>query len=366
MAFWNKKEESISEGDIFSEQKEKALSIVSNFTDGILLFDKTNHLSFLNPQAEKTFEVSREEVLGKSTIELNNFKNFKPLISLLGEETKEFLAKELQFKDNFVLEASASYIMGREERTGTLVILHDITQRQLQEAQKASFISLTAHQLQTPTSEMKWAIRSLLDGDKGQVSEEQKLFIEKIYNSNERAINLISDLLNVSRIEEGKMLSQVASSSIEEVIQSVVAVFEDDIKRKKLQFQFKKPSVLLPKIMVDAEKIKMAINNLIDNAVRYTPKGGKINIIVEQKGNEIEFQIQDTGVGIPESQKDKIFNKFFRARNVFELEEGTGLGLFITKNIIELHGGKIWFESVEGEGTIFYFTLPIENGLKKE
>ena len=228
---------------------------------------------------------------------------------------------------------------------------------------KTEFVSLAAHQLRTPLSAIKWTLRMLLDGDLGKITEEQKDFIEKTYSSNERMINLINDLLDVTRIEEGRRLYKPVLTDFEPICQFVINSYKEEIEKRKLKLEFKKPEKKLPQVMLDVEKIRLVIQNLLDNAARYTPSGGQVTISLKPtKGEkEIEFSIKDTGVGIPKDQQARVFSKFFRGANVMRMAtEGSGLGLFITKNIVEAHGGKIWFESEEGKGTTFYFTLPLK------
>jgi signal transduction histidine kinase len=133
------------------------------------------------------------------------------------------------------------------------------------------------------------------------------------------------------------------------------------MKEKQIQFEFRVLPKKLPKVKIDPEKISLVIENLLDNAIRYNLVGGTITISLDLKNDEIEFSIEDSGIGIPESEKSNIFQKFFRASNALKKEtEGSGLGLFVAKNIVEAHGGKIWFESEEGKGTTFHFTIPIK------
>ena len=240
-----------------------------------------------------------------------------------------------------------------KEKLGKLVILHDITREKIVEKMKTEFVSLAAHQLRTPLSAIKWTLRILLDGDLGD-------FLEKTYQSNERMISLINDLLDVTRIEEGRYLSKLTLVNIEEVINLVVNSYKDEIKRRKIKFEFKKPEEKMPQIMVDVEKMGLVVQNLLDNAVHYTRPGGEVIISLNRGAKDIEFSIKDTGTGIPEEQQERIFTKFFRGTNAIKMEaEGSGLGLFIAKNIIDAHNGKIWFESKQGEGTTFYFNIPI-------
>jgi signal transduction histidine kinase len=252
--------------------------------------------------------------------------------------------------------------MARWAKIGAIVVLHDVTREKLVESMKSEFVTVAAHQLRTPTSGIKWSLGMLKDGDLGALSKEQKEIIGKAYETNEKVIHLIADLLNVARIEEGKYLNKITLSSVEDLIRSLVAEYEEEIKKRKLKFEFKKPKEELPRVMMDVDKMKIAVGNLIDNAIRYTLAEGKISISIAKKDEEqIEVQIKDTGLGIPQNQQNKMFTKFFRGDNIMKVEtEGTGLGLFITKSIIEAHGGKIWFDSEENKGTAFYFTVPIK------
>jgi PAS domain S-box-containing protein len=343
------------------EERDKTAAIITNFADGLLVFDNKNKLVLINPQAEVFFDVKSRDLVGRSALELATFPTLEPLMKLLGGEIREVFRKELPLKENLILEVSTTPIMSGQERLGNLVILHDITREKMVERMKTEFVSLAAHQLRTPLSAIKWTLRMLLDGDLGQITKEQKEFIEKTYNSNERMISLINDLLDVTRIEEGRYLYKPILTDFEPIVQFVINSYKEEAERKNIQILFEKPEEKLPKLMIDVEKIRLAIQNLLDNAIKYTPAGGRVTISLERVKKEIRFSIQDSGVGIPKDQQERVFTKFFRGANVIRLAtEGSGLGLFITKNIIEAHGGKIWFESGEGKGTTFYFTLPVE------
>jgi PAS domain S-box-containing protein len=347
------------------EEREKTLAIITNFADGLLVFDKEGNLSLINPQAENFFGVKVNEVIGKSSKDLASISPFQSLINLLGVEIKSVFRKELALRENLILEVTSLPLLREGERIGTLVILHDVTREKMIERIKTEFVSVAAHQLRTPLSAIKWTLRMLLDGDVGELTPEQRDFLEKTYKSNERMIMLINDLLNVTRIEEGRYLYNPVLTEFEPILESLLSFYTEEIKRKGLKLEVEKPKEKLPPVMVDVEKIKLALQNLIENAIKYTLPGGKISISLKRLEDSIEFSIKDTGVGIPKDQQNRVFTKFFRAVNATRLEtEGSGLGLFITKNIIEAHGGKIWFESEEGKGTTFYFTLPIPQKLK--
>lgn len=343
------------------EEKNKTLAIITNFSDGLLVFDERKSLTLINPSAEDFFDVKASEVIGKSLSELMEFPLFKGLIDVFISEAKEIFRRELKVKESLVLEASILYIKRGKEVLGNLVILHDITREKEIERIKSEFVSLTAHQLRTPLSAIKWTLKMILDGDLGKINKDQREYLQKTYISNERMIHLINDLLNVSRIEEGKYLYRPAFVSLDELTQSVVNSYKSELERKNLKIIFEKKDKELPKVKIDVEKINLVITNFLDNAVKYTsPKGDiKICLSFNKKKKEIEFSIKDSGIGIPERDQKRLFTKFFRSENAVRMEtDGSGLGLFITKNIIEAHGGRAWFESKEGKGSIFYFTLP--------
>lgn len=343
-------------------EKNRTLSIITNLSDGLLVFNQEKKLSLINSQAEIFFDQKSSEVTGKSLLELARFPAFMSLVSLLGEEIKGIFRKEISPRENLVLEISAIPIIEKEHME-FLIILHDITREKMIEKIKTEFVSISAHQLRTPLAAIKWTLRMILDGDVGEISEEQRELLGKTYISNERMINLINDLLDVTRIEEGRYLYKPILAEIEPIIQFALNASKGEIDQKTLDVEFNRAATKMPKIMVDVEKIKLAVQNFIENAIKYTPAGGKIIISLKIKNKEIEFSIKDTGPGIPQDQKERIFTKFFRGSNIIKIStEGTGLGLFITKNIVEAHGGRVWFESEEGKGATFHFSLPIKEG----
>ena len=337
------------------------LTIANYLSDGLLVFDKNNKLVLVNLQTEEFFQIRKEKILGKSILELNRFSNFGPLVSLLTGRTKEFFRRELQIEEDFILEVTSTSMIINGERSGTLVILHNVSREKIVEKMKSEFVTLAAHQLRTPTSAVKWSLKILLDGDLGELNKEQRKILEKMYKTNDKVIRLVRDLLNLAQIEEGKFLSKVILSDIEDIIELIINANRKIIEEKKLNFEFKKSKDKLPKVMLDVEKMKIAIENIFDNALRYAFSGDRVSISLKYNKKEIEIKIQDTGMGIPRDQQAKVFTKFFRGANIMKVDtEGTGLGLYIAKNIIEAHGGRIWFESEKDKGSIFCFTVPVK------
>lgn len=344
------------------QERDKTLAIIENFPEGLLFFDSMNNLSSINPRARSFFGLDDSAIANKDIGNLKNILSFAPLMKILGEDLKLIEHKELKLAEDLILEVSTIPVIRAGERAGTLCVLRNVTREKMIEQLKTEFVSITAHQLRTPLSAIKWTLRMLLDGDVGILAKEQAGLLEQTYKSNERMIRLINDLLNVTRIEEGRFLYHLKREDVVEIAEKVIDHLGESAKRKGLKIELKKPAVSIPAIEVDSEKIFLALQNLVDNAIHYTKQGGVvISIDLNKEKGKVLFSIKDTGIGIPKKQQKRVFSRFFRASNAIKTEtEGTGLGLFIAQNIIKAHGGRIWFESGEGKGSSFYFTLPIK------
>src|SRR6056297_163869 len=341
------------------EEKKKTEAIITNFADGVLMVNNQNKIALINPKAEELLGVETKEVKNKKIKKVNEVPYFEKIFAELGKEIKAVFRKEITMNEDLILEVSAVPVVKEEKQLGILVTLHDITREKRIQKMKTEFVSVAAHQLRTPLSAIKWTLEMLLEGDVGSLTEEQKKFVIKTFKSNERMISLINDLLNVSRIEEGRYLYERKTIDVKKIIKNLIENNKEDLKRKDINLIYKKPK-RKTNIIGDKEKIRLAIQNLIDNAVKYTLEGGEIIIELEEEEKNIKFSIQDDGIGISEKQHPRIFSKFFRSKTAVRREtEGSGLGLFIAKNIIEAHGGEIWFDSKEGEGSTFYFKLPL-------
>ena len=280
------------------------------------------------------------------------------MITLMGISTYRsgYVVRSLQTVEGELLKANQELIR--------LNKIYSKINRRLKEIDqmKTEFISVASHQMRTPLSGVKWVLRMILDGDLGDLNSQQREMLNKGYQTNERMIALINDLLNVSRIEEGRFQYRFVRASLEDVVDRAVRDLRVTTAKKKVKLEYNEPDQGLPKVSMDVDKISLAIQNLVDNASKYTPQGGKIIISLKHEDQKLIFSISDTGVGIPAEQHGRIFSKFFRADNVIRMQtDGSGLGLFISKAIIENHKGSIWFESTEGKGTTFYFSLPVQS-----
>jgi len=346
------------------EERNKTRTVLVSLTDGLIVFDREERITLINPDAEKILNVKEAEIINKKIGQISGFPILDKLYKTLGNKVewtgqRYELVLNKPFKRCF--NVSVAPMIDEKETIGMIVILHDTTREKEVARMKSEFVSLAAHQLRTPLSAIKWILRMVIDGDVGSISEEQTQFLERGYESNERMIILINDLLNVTRIEEGRFVCNLKSQSFEDIIEEAVVNLRRMTEQKKVEIIFNKPKKSFPKVRVDKKCIALVMQNLLDNAVRFNKPGGKVTVSIKHDKINTEVMVKDTGIGIPRLQQSRIFSKFFRADNAVRTEtEGTGLGLFISKNIIEAHGGKIWFESEEDKGSVFWFTIPIK------
>ena len=228
--------------------------------------------------------------------------------------------------------------------------------RTLDEA-KDDFISMASHQLRTPLTSVKGYISLILDGDAGKISSLQRKMLAQAFSSSQKMVYLIADLLNLSRLKTGKFAIEPSEVNLADLVEEEVAQLIETAKNKQISLIYQKPDNF-PKLYLDNTKIRQVVMNYIDNAIYYTQTGGKINIVLEEKAQTIEFKVIDNGIGVPRTEAHHLFTKFYRASNARKNRpDGTGLGLFMVKKIIIAEGGSILFDSKEGEGSTFGFVF---------
>ncbi len=235
-----------------------------------------------------------------------------------------------------------------------------VANHHLKELDKAKdeFISMASHQLRTPLTTIKGYLSMMIEGDSGQLTPAQKEFAEFAYGSSERMVNLISDLLNVSRLSAGRFLIQTKPTDMVAMIADEVRQLATHATAKNIKLIFDRPPGLLPPAEIDDNKTRQVVMNFIDNAIYYT-QTGEVRVVLEQSGDKVRMEVRDTGIGVPDKAKRKLFTKFFRADNAQIVRpDGTGLGLYLAKRVVEDQGGTIIFNSVEGKGSTFGFELP--------
>lgn len=230
--------------------------------------------------------------------------------------------------------------------------------------EKEDFISTATHQLRSPLVGMKWTLDMILQGEVGKITGEQKKWLRGAYKSNERVIEMVDDMLNAMRVDSGVVRFLRTKIRLNVLIESLVDELKAVAQEKNIAITLDIDTDIKP-VMGDEEKLRVAFQNLVHNAIKYTPKKGNVNISITEEKGKVKMSIEDNGIGIPEAERKDVFRRFFRGSNAMLSDEaGTGLGLYITKNVIERHGGRIWFDTELKKGTTFYIILPYD-GLKQ-
>lgn len=225
---------------------------------------------------------------------------------------------------------------------------------------KLEFVSIVSHQLRTPLSNLNWTIELLMSGSLGKIEAKQTEYFKILKENIGRMAELVKDLLIVSRIEAQTLFLKEKRFSLSDMIKELIVAFEPAAKASNVTISFENQKDL-PQIMADSFQIRQVIENLLDNAIRYIKEKGKVKLKLRIERNNFYFEINDTGVGVPKKDKKYIFQKFFRADNAMKYQtQGSGLGLYIAKSIIKKSKGKMGFKSQEGQGSTFWFTLPIK------
>ncbi|MFC1687349.1 ATP-binding protein [Patescibacteria group bacterium] len=348
---------------------------VDNASDHIVITDSNGICIYMNTAVEAITGFTKNEIIGHKVGTKENWgglmkhADYERLWKTIKEEKKSFFGELKNKKKNgqiYDAAVSAAPIMDDKGDVVFIVgIERDITKEKRVDQAKTEFVSLASHQLRTPLSAINWFAEMLIAGDAGKLNKQQKEYLKEIYDGNQRMVDLVNALLNVSRLELGTFMVEPVSTDIIKLAKSVLDELKPQIDEKRIKMK-QENNTNIPKINVDPKLMRIVFQNLLSNAVKYTPQRGKVSITIDMNKKELKILVKDTGMGIPKSQHDRIFTKLFRADNVRESDtEGTGLGLYIVKAIIDQAKGKVWFESEEGQGTTFYVTLPL-SGMKKK
>jgi PAS domain S-box-containing protein len=327
----------------------------------------------MNKAAEAVTGYAVEEALGKKAGSKKLWGGrmtkefYEKLWKTIKEEKAVFIGEISNVrKDGEAYDAASSIspVLGQDGTVRFFVgIERDITKEKQIDRAKTEFVSLASHQLRTPLTAIKWNAEIVLEEE---LSADVKSYIDQIYQSNERMIELVNGLLNVSRIDMGTFAIEPEKIDPIVIFDSVLGELEPLIVSKKLKIT-KTYKTVDAFLNTDKKLLRIVVQNLLSNAVKYTDEKGKVEVSVKKTKTNFEFIVQDSGMGIPKNQQGKIFSKLFRAENaVASVADGTGLGLYVTKAVVEQLGGKITFKSTENKGTTFFFNLPIDGIVKKE
>lgn len=338
-------------------------------SDAIVITDKDGYILYKNLSAEKMSGFSKDEIdntyvghLWGGHMETSFYQKMWHTIKY---EKKPFIG-ELKNRrktgEEYTVMARLYPLLDKHNDVSFFVgVETDITKVKEMEKIKSEFVSIASHQLRTPLTGIKWFSELLLKGKAGKLTVEQKDYMQQVFDSNDRMIKLVDDLLDVSHIDEsGKFKIILVKEDFSTIIKDVVDQQKIQAKEKTIKIILS-PNCLKKIILrVDRSKIEQAMQNILSNAIKYSPKGSSVSVECENKGDQYVCSFKDKGIGVPLYQQHRVFEKFFRADNVITVGSGTGLGLYIARYIIDGHGGKMWFESKENKGTTVYFSLPIK------
>ncbi len=354
----------------YEGQRALAEVLFNSIGDGAATTDEFGKITRINPTGLSIIGYSEEEVLGAwfPKLFIAYDENSQPVPLIDRPVTRAFVSGEIiserthyRHKSGRLIPISMtiSPIMVKNQPVGCIEIFRDITREYEIDKMKSDFISLASHQLRTPLSAIKTYSHMLIDGFMGGLTKPQLRALQTIVSASNRMNETISTLLNITRIESGSIIVSRKPISINQIIEEVINEHRLAAKDKKISVSFNqsdKPVVIIS----DAVVIKEVLSNLISNGIKYTPANGKVVLALKSKGGQAVISVADSGVGIPESSKDSVFTKFFRAENVIRQEtSGTGLGLYLVKGLINELGGDVWFDSSENKGSTFYISLPL-------
>lgn len=345
--------------------------LIEILDDGLVVYDNDFRVLYFNNGAEKMFDIKARDIVGKSfTLDKAQdpvWKSLSPVIysslaptvlriSEAGLEPQ--VLKIILDNPRKEYETRTSQVKGEKGQVVAFVkLIRDATRESSLLKAKSDFVTIAAHQLRTPATAVNWAFENLVKDQTLNDSSKEAVGIG--YKTSQGLLKTINDLLNVAQLEEGKFGYQFQNVNLVEFLDKLLADALLIAKEYKVNLYFERPAEKEIAVSVDSQKLGLAVSNLVDNAIKYNVPNGQVTVSVIKKDDAVEISVKDTGVGIPEEDLPNLFTKFFRAKNVAKFSvSGSGLGLYLVKNIIKEHGGDVWVESVIDRGSTFYFTLP--------
>jgi two-component system phosphate regulon sensor histidine kinase PhoR len=343
-----------------SEEKTRLNVILTSMVEGVLVLDRRGIILLVNTAFERMFHlVDGQKVVGRSCFEI---LRHHPLVELIKTALDRKISQSQEVRIQmgqerfFHVEASIAPEC-RDQSVCAVLVFHDITEIKRLERVRKDFVANVSHELRTPLTSIKGYIEALLDGAKDD-SQRCLEFLQILQKHTDRLSNLIADLLALSQIESGQYQWKRDEIKVQELVERVTSMLRPIAERKNQQVSVR----VAPdtgSLVGDGDKLTQVMINLLDNAIKYTPEGGKITLETKQAGDTLEIAVSDTGLGIPSKDLPRIFERFYRVDQARSRElGGTGLGLSIVKHIVEAHGGKISVESELGKGSRFILSLP--------
>lgn len=339
---------------VLREEQARFSGLLERMTDGVLITDREGRVRLINPAAARLLGVAPEEVLGRSFVQVVWDYRLVALWEACrerGEEGAELI--DLAPRRPVVFQAIVTPLEGEEG--AALVLLQDLTRVRELETVRRDFVANVSHELRTPLATLKALVETLREGAL-EDPQAARRFLERMEGELDRLDRIVGELLELARIESGRIPLQMAQVTVAEVVGPPVEELRPLAERAGLRLTVSLPSDL-PPVLVDVDGIRRVVANLVHNAIQFTPSG-EVTVRAERVGDEVIISVQDTGVGIAPEELPRVFERFYKARG--SRSGGAGLGLAIAKHIVLAHGGRIWAESVPGQGSTFSVALPVQ------
>ncbi|WP_086313536.1 sensory box histidine kinase VicK [Enterococcus sp. 7F3_DIV0205] len=362
---FNQLSERIEEAQETMEAERNRLdSVLAHMTDGVIATDRRGKVITINEMALSLLNVKDEDVIGSSLLELLDIETDYTLRKLLEEPEEILIDRSLSSREEDQMIIRVDFAMIRRESgfiTGLVCVLHDVTEQEKNERERREFVSNVSHELRTPLTSMRSYIEALSEGA-WENPEIAPNFLKVTLEETDRMIRMINDLLNLSRMDSGNGELQLEYVNFNELINFVLDRFdmmvEANDKNYTIHREFTKRDLW---VELDTDKVIQVLDNILNNAIKYSPDGGEITCRLLETHNNVVFSVTDQGLGIPKKDVNKVFERFYRVDKARAREQGgTGLGLAISREVVKAHNGAIWVESQEGQGSTFYISLPYE------
>jgi PAS domain S-box-containing protein len=350
-------------------QHSKTVSLVESLTDGVVMFNSNKDVVLMNPAFAKYTGFSREYFNLSDLYKLLAGLSLQDMVNSAIMSGKTSHVNEVSLIKRFYEIFITPVRDNKGKIVGGAIIIHDITFLKEIDQMKTEFVSVASHQLRTPLTAIKLFTEMLVRGDVGKLNPEQQEYLENVNESTERMVSLVNDLLNVTRIESGRLAVNPQPVNVIKFIKNIIAEAKPLIVSRTQEIIFHENGFKLGTVPLDENLMRQVIHNLVVNAIRYSPeKNGLIEVSLNKYDDKnFIISVKDNGIGIPPEAQRRIFEKFYRADNAIKsITEGTGLGLYVSKMIVTSSGGKIWFESKKDKGTEFFVELPLSGMQEKK
>jgi two-component system phosphate regulon sensor histidine kinase PhoR len=335
----------------------KLETVLSGMIEGVIVTDARGKITLANPSIRKLFFIDTAPE-GKTPLEVIRNSAVQDIVDRVLKGDQRIATEEISVSspEEKFIKVSGVAIIKEKQREGAIFVFHDITELRRLEKVRQDFVANVSHELRTPLSSIKGYSETLIGGVSNEKDRQE--FLGIIYRESDRLAKLINDLLDLSKIESGKMAMVFMPVEIAPLMRRSAGVLEKSARDKSIKIKFNIPDGL-PNAMADENRLSQVFLNLFDNAIKYTPEGGSVEISVTAQGKFLKVDVSDTGVGIPQSDLPRVFERFYRVDKARSRQlGGTGLGLSIVKHIVQSHGGQVWVNSEEGRGSTFSFTIP--------